>query len=112
MPLFRGRLWWWNYFKKLLFSIFSHVRGSVTLAHGYSEMEIKLDDAIKAQRIFVAVEAENIPVCSGNVDTVGAIRNSDNSFILYADIKSNSATVYWLVDYTLKDDDQSLDDAF
>jgi hypothetical protein len=112
MPLFRGRLWWWNYFRNKFFSIFNHVRGNITLAHGYSEMEIKLDEQIKAKRIFVAVEAENIPVCSGNVDMVGAIKNSDNSFILYADIKSNSATVYWLVDYTLNDNDQSIDEAF
>jgi hypothetical protein len=64
-------------------------------------MVVQLDDKIKAERIFVCIEAENIPVCSGNVDTVGAIRNGPNSFILYADIKSNSATVYWMVEYTL-----------
>jgi hypothetical protein len=96
----RGRGWWWEYFKILFFSIFTRIKGSVMVAHGYSEMEIKLDDKIKAGKIFVCIEAEDIPVCSGNVNTVGAIRNSPNSFILYADIKSNTATVHWLVEYT------------
>lgn len=112
MGLIRGRGWWWNYFKALFFSIFSHVRGSITLSHGYSETEITLDPLIKAKRIFVAVEAEDIPICAGSVNMVGAIKKCDNVFILYADIKSNTATVYWLVDYTLHDADESLDDAF
>lgn len=106
----RGKLWWWNYFKDLFFSIFTRIKGNVTVAHGYSEMEVKLDDKIKAERIFVAIEAENIPVCSGNVDTVGAIRNGPNSFMLYADIKSNSAKIYWLVEYTLSYEDYVNDD--
>jgi hypothetical protein len=109
MGLLKGKNWWWKYFKALLFSIFSHVRGSITLGHGYSETEIVLDPIIKAKRIFVAVEAEDIPVCAGAVDTIGAIKKCDNIFILYADIKSNTATVYWLVDYTLNDDDENID---
>jgi len=109
MGLSRGRSWWWNYFKSTFFSIFKHVRGSITLAHGYSETEITLDPLIKAKRIFVAVEAENIPVCAGAVDMVGSIRKCDNVFIIYADIKANTANVYWLVDYTLKEDDEDID---
>lgn len=109
MGLLRGKNWWWKYFKALFFSIFSHVRGSITLAHGYSETEIALDSLIKAKRIFVAVEAEDIPICAGAVNMVGAIKKCDNVFILYADIKSNTATVYWLIDYTLNDSDESID---
>ena len=105
----RGRNWWWNYFKVMFFSMFGHIRGSILLSHGYSETEIILDPLIKAQRIFVAVEADNIPVCAGAVNMVGAINKSNNVFMLYADIKSNTATVYWLVDYTLNDADESID---
>jgi hypothetical protein len=94
----RGKNWWWDYFKDELFSIFKNVKGSITLSNGYSETQIKLDPKIKASKIYVAVVAENIPICAGDIDKVGAIQNSDNSFILYADIKSNAATVYWLVD--------------
>jgi hypothetical protein len=112
MGLIRGKKWWWQYFKALFFLIFSHVRGSITLAHGYSETEITLDPLIKAKRIFVAVEAEDIPVCAGSVNMVGAIKKYNNVFVLYADIKSSTATVYWLVDYTLNDSDEELDDAF
>lgn len=97
--LLKGKNWWWNYFKEKFFSIFKHVRGSVTLGHGYNEVEVKLDRSIFPRRIFVAVEAEGIPVCAGNVDMVGAIKNSENSFIIYADIKSNTAVVYWLIEY-------------
>lgn len=102
----RGKNWWWNYFKELYFSMFSHIRGSILLSHGYSETEIILSPLIKIEKIFIATEAENIPVCAGDVDMVGAIKKSDNVFILYADIKSNTATVYWLVDYVLSDDEQ------
>lgn len=105
----KGKNWWWDYFKGYFFSIFKHVRGSITLGHGYSETEIQLDTHIKAKRIFVAVEAENIPVCAGSVDTVGAIKKTNSSFILYADIKSDTATVYWLIDYALSDEDDSVD---
>jgi hypothetical protein len=97
--LIRGKNWWWHYFKELLFSIFKHVRGSITLAHGYSETEITLDPLIRATKIFVCVEPGEIPICAGAVDMVGAIRKSNNVFILYADIKSNTATVHWTVDY-------------
>ena len=105
--LIKGKNWWWHYFKELLFSVSKHVRGSITLAHGYSETEITLDPLIKATNIFVCVKPEDIPVCAGDVDMVGAIRTSSNAFILYADIKSNTATVHWLVDYEFKppDDD-------
>lgn len=110
MGLIRGKNWWWNYFKKELFSIFSHVRGSITVMNGYSEMEINIDPSIQAERIFVAVEAEGIPVCGANVNMVGAIKKGDNAFIIYADIKSNTATIYWLVDYKYEGPDESIDD--
>lgn len=110
MALIRGKNWWWDYFKDNFFSIFQHVRGSITLANGYSETAIELDPSIKANRIYVAVVAEDIPVCAGDVDKVGAIQTTDNSFILYADIKSSSATVYWLVDYTDGKPNENIDD--
>lgn len=110
MGLLRGKNWWWNYFKENFFSIFRHVRGNITLSHGYSETVINLDPTIKAQRIYVAVIAEDIPVCSGDVDKVGAIQTGPNSFVLYADIKSTTATVFWLVDFTDGISDQNIDD--
>lgn len=67
--------------------------------NGYTETEIKLDPHIKATKIFVSITADEIPVCAANVDMVGAIQTSPRTFILYSDIKSNSATVYWRVDY-------------
>ena len=109
MALIRGKNWWWEYFKALLFSMFRRVKGSITLGHGYSETEIVLDPIISANKIFIAVEAEDIPVCAGAVDMVGAIKKCDNVFILYADIKSNTATVYWMIDYTISDDINDLE---
>jgi hypothetical protein len=102
--LIHGKKWWWEYFKREYFSLFSHIKGSILASHGSSEFEIKLDDAIKAKQVFVAVEAEGIPVCVGNVDKVGAILKDSNTFIVYADIKSNTAMVYWLVEYSMDED--------
>ncbi len=110
MGLVRGKNWWWNYFKDAFFSIFKHVKGSITLSHGYSETVINLDPSITANRIYVAVIAEDIPVCSGDVDKVGAIQTGPHSFVLYADIKSTTATVFWLVDFTDGIDNQNIDD--
>lgn len=108
MALIRGKNWWWDFFKDNFFSIFKHVRGSITLANGYSETTINLDPKIKAKRVYVAVQAEDIPICAGNVDKVGAIQTGDSTFILYADIKSNSATAYWLVD--ISENEQDIED--
>ena len=96
--LYRQKNSWWDYLKDEFFSIFKHIKGSITLGNGYTETEIKIDPEIKISRVYVAVVAEHIPVCAGNVDKVGAIQNGKNSFILYADIKSSTATVYWLID--------------
>jgi hypothetical protein len=98
--LIRGENWWWNYFKDEFFSIFYHIRGQMLVVHGYSEIEIDIDPTVNVNRIFVAVQSENIPVCAGNVDMVGSIQNGDHSFIIYADIQSNSAVIYWLIDYS------------
>lgn len=78
------------------------------LSHGWSETEITLDPLINATQIYVCVEPKGMPVCAGAVDMVGAIRKDANVFIIYADIKCNTATVHWMVDYTLtppSDDD-------
>ena len=100
----RGPNWWWNYFKDLFFFIYHESRGNILLIHGYSETEITIDPKISATKIYISVSADNIPVCAANVDMVGAIQTSPNSFIIYADIKSNSATVYWRLDYEFNDD--------
>ena len=105
MALSRGKTWWWNYFKEKFFSIYKHIRGNIILGNGHNEIEILLDPKLNTKRIFVAVEAEGIPVCAADVDMVGAIKTSNHSFIIYADIKSNTAIIYWLVEYSFDEED-------
>lgn len=102
--MIKGPNWWWNYFKDLFFFTYHQSRGNILLMHGHSETEINIDSKIKATKIYISVAADNIPVCAANVDMVGAIQTGDNSFIIYADIRSNSANVYWRLDYVFRDD--------
>ncbi len=91
--------WWYDYWYEKLFASHGEVRGSIILMNGYSETVINTNSKIKATKIYVSVAADQIPVCAANVDMVGAIQTSPTQFILYADIKSNSATVFWKIDY-------------
>jgi len=100
----RGPNWWWNYFKDLFFFTFKESRGHILLINGHSETVINVDHKITVTKIYVAISADDIPVCAANVDMVGAIQTSPNQFIIYADIRSNTATVYWRLDYEFNDD--------
>jgi hypothetical protein len=77
----------------------SIVKGSITIGSGFYETEVILDPSIVIKKVYASIEAEGPPVCVGNVDMVGIVKKDDHSFILYTDIKSNMATVYWLVEY-------------
>lgn len=101
----RGTNWWWSYFKDLFFFTYHQSRGNILLMHGYSETVIELDHKIRAKKIYISVSTNNIPVCAANVDMVGAIQTGHTTFIIYADIKSDSAMVYWRLDYDFNDDD-------
>ncbi len=75
------------------------IKGSITVACGSFETEIKVDRSIVIFKIYASIEAESPPVCGADVDMVGAVKLDDHTFILYTNIKSNTATVYWLVEY-------------
>lgn len=107
--LVRGTNWWWNYFKDLFFFTFNETRGSILLSNGHSETVIELDHKIRATKIYISVAADEIPVCAANVDMVGAIQTGPTTFIIYADIRSNTATAYWRIDYVFVGDDDGED---
>lgn len=75
------------------------IKGSITIGSGSFETEVTVDPSIVINKIYVSIEAEGPPVCAADIDMVGAVQKDDHSFILYTNIKSNIATVYWLVEY-------------
>jgi hypothetical protein len=75
------------------------VKGSITIGSGFYETEVILDSSIVIHKVYASIEADSPPVCVGNIDMVGIVKKDDHSFVLYTDIKSNIATVYWLVEY-------------
>lgn len=67
---------------------------SLELNNGRHEIEIELGK--KPGRVWVSLydEQGDLPVCGGNVDKVGTV-DTDNGFILHADIHSTSRKVRW-----------------
>ncbi len=99
MPLIRGKRWWWNFFKELLFGLHATVRGYITLGYGRHEVEIPLDNNIRPLAIYLNCTDIGAIVCIGNVSCVSAHLTDRNSFILHAHVESESCQIVWLIEY-------------
>jgi hypothetical protein len=82
----------------------------IALSNGKHEIEIEVDQCCRRRhecddedtdekipgRIWVSFDDEvgNMPVCGGNVDTIGVVK-TERGFILYANIHSTSRVVRW-----------------
>jgi hypothetical protein len=72
----------------------SHDEGSISLNQGHHEVAVST--SVVPSVVFLAVSPLGTPVCVGDIDMVGYSLLPDG-FILYADIKSNSAEVCYYV---------------
>lgn len=94
--LIRGFDWWWNYFYTNYYVIGPHVIGHVLLSAGQQEVEVSVAPA-KILQVFLHTDpGSEIPVCQGDINYVGCAQR-DNDFTIYANISTNTATVYWIV---------------
>ena len=93
--------WWWDFFKRLFGINDYFVRGFISLANGRHEVQIQTDPLNgKPYKVYIWVSepTPGVCVCLGDVNLVGSTIVPDG-FVLYADIKSNVADVYWLIEY-------------
>jgi hypothetical protein len=92
--------WWWDYFR-ILFNIgaFS-VDGSIVLGTGVQQVEIQLPYP-NPRRIFISAQepVDDIPTCIGTLNWVSA-RLLRRSFIVFAEVKTNSCEVSYIVEYS------------
>lgn len=98
--LVKGENWWWGQLKESLFCKHDSVRGSVVLCHGRHEVEVHIDHRhINIKKVYLSVEDTGCPICHGEVSMAGSVKKNHNTFVLYADIKSNAAIVHWIAEY-------------
>lgn len=72
------------------------VEGSITLNQGHHEVTV--DTEVAPVEVYLSIDSGNSAVCNGDVDVAG-YRLLPNGFVLYADIKSNSAVVNYIVEH-------------
>lgn len=97
--ILRGRSWWWKFFKNLLFNLHTTIRGYVQLGYGRHEIEIQIDSKVCPINVFLNCRDQYAPVCAGQISMASANLTSNNSFIIHANIESQSCLIEWLVEY-------------
>jgi len=71
------------------------VDGCITLNQGHHEITVVTE--ISPEQVYLSVSPIGAPVCNGDIDMVGYSLLPDG-FVLYADIKSNSAEVCYIIE--------------
>jgi hypothetical protein len=66
----------------------------VLLAYGDRDITFKTD--FKPARVYVSVDSDGVPVCVGDVSTVGVTMLEDG-FVLHAHIRTDSAVIKWII---------------
>jgi len=98
--VFHNMQWWWDYFKQLFHIKTFYITGSITLAAGEQQVGIP-SDLPNPVRVYLSVEEPDdggITTCLGDLNWVAA-RLLPNGFLLYADIKSDSCTINYVIEY-------------
>lgn len=72
--------------------------GSMVLAYGTHEVTVNTGSEPKDVMVSANILVGDTPVCQGDINMVGCAIKPDG-FILYADIKTNTAEVCWSVEY-------------
>lgn len=62
---------------------------------GYGNQTITINTPFTPSQVFVALEPEEVTVCTGDINTAG-VAIVPTGFILYLSIKSNLCNVYWI----------------
>lgn len=70
------------------------VEGHITLNQG--QHEVLINTHKKFDRVFISVKNAGCQVCVGDIDYVG-YSETENGFVLYADIKSTTAEVAYIL---------------
>lgn len=99
MGLVRGKKWWWEYFREILFNLHTTVKGNITLGYGMQSITIPIDEDINPLAIYVNCLDQDVPVCVGGISLVSAMINDDHTFTLNASVASNSCDVGWIIEY-------------
>lgn len=96
--------WWWDFFRNLFGIKDYYVRGHIVLANGQHEIFIQTKDP-NPERVYLNCEEPDggMSVCMGDVNLVGSSVTPDG-FVLYADIKSDTCIVRWLIEYDAEHD--------
>lgn len=66
----------------------------ILLAFGDKDITFKTD--FKPERVYVSLTADGLPVCVGDRNTV-AVTLLEDGFILHASIRTDHATVRWII---------------
>jgi len=92
-------IYWWNIFKSLFHVNEFNLTGSITLGPGEHQITIGTEFGDPSE-VFLSVQEPNngVPTCVGDLNWVAA-RLTGTGFILFANIKSNSATVHYIIKY-------------
>ncbi len=94
-----GANWWWEFFLQKFFDLHTTIKGEIVLSFGKHELNIDIGANVDAKTIYVNCDDMEVPVCVGAASLISARLMPNNSFNLYADIKSNTCTVKWLIEY-------------
>ena len=97
MAILRRTGWLWNIFARL-FGLRDFYGGEITLSYGHQIIEIHLCHHPRQIWLSINEPCHSVPVCCGDINLVGA-KITRRGFILDADIKTNSATVQWFIQY-------------
>lgn len=91
--------WWWDYFRGL-FNIKSFsVDGTITLGPGQQVIDVPTAYPHPSS-VFLSLEEPDdcIPTCVGNLNWAATKVNA-NGFTLFADIKTTSCTINYVIEY-------------
>ena len=72
--------------------------GEISLAYGHHEVTVTTKNKPKNVLLSTNNAVCDTPVCQGDINMVGYTLLPDG-FVLYADIKSNTSVVSWVVEY-------------
>lgn len=76
----------------------SMASGDILLGYGLHEVKVVIDG--KPCTVFLSIEdpTDGVAVCHGDVNKIG-VRILDDGFIIYADIKTNTASIQWTCEF-------------
>jgi hypothetical protein len=72
--------------------------GEIVLSHGHHTLNVPT--CARGRRIWLSIDEPThaIPVCYGDINTIGAKITSDG-FMICADIKTDTCIVQWFLEY-------------